>query len=183
MQNLKNFELPNNFRGKNIFIVQLWYIVQFLFIRCSPQIFYRWRVWIFRLFGAKIGSHVRIRPSVKVVYPWKLKIGDNSWIGDNVYLYSLGEIEIRKNVVISQNSYICTGSHDHSSENFDIYAKKILIHDSVWIATDVFVGPGITVGNGTVIGARSSVFHDMPSNAICFGNPAKKIKDRLTRNQ
>nr|WP_163329276.1 WcaF family extracellular polysaccharide biosynthesis acetyltransferase [Desulfurobacterium thermolithotrophum] len=127
---------------------------------------------------AKVGKGVLIRPTAKITFPWKVKIGDYSWIGDNVVLYSLGEIEIGSNVVISQRSYICTGSHDYTKMDFPIFAKKVIIEDEAWLATDVFVAPGVKIGKGTVVGARSSVFKDLPPGKICIGNLAKFIKDR-----
>jgi putative colanic acid biosynthesis acetyltransferase WcaF len=178
VQQLNKFKLPKNFRGKNAFIVQLWWIVQGTLFRMSPQFLYGFRRFLLRLFGAKIGKKVIIRPSAQITYPWKVTIGDYSWIGDNVVLYSLGEIEIGKNVVISQKSYICTGSHDYLQIDFPIFAKKIIIKDECWLATDVFVAPGITIDKGTVVGSRSSVYKDLPGNKICIGNPAQIIKNR-----
>jgi putative colanic acid biosynthesis acetyltransferase WcaF len=93
-----------------------------------------------------------------------------------VDLYTLGEISIGKNSVISQRAYLRMGSHKHTAEAFDIYAKPIIIGDEAWVATDVFIAPGITSGKGAVIGARSSVFKDMPADMICIGNPAKPVK-------
>lgn len=177
-QDLSKFVLPDNFRGKNAVIVQLWWLVQAVFFKTSPQIAYGWRRFLLRLFGADIGEKVILRPSVTVTYPWKVKIGDYSWIGDNVGLYSLGEIVIGKNVVVSQKSYVCTGSHDYLKVDFPIFAKKITIHDECWLGTDVFVAPGITINKGTVVGARSSVYKNLPANKVCFGNPAKVVKNR-----
>jgi len=177
-QNLSAFTLPDNFRGKNAVVVQLWWLVQALLFRTSPQICYGWRRFLLRLFGANIGKKVIIRPSVKITYPWKVSIGDYSWIGDDVVLYSLGEIEIGENTVISQKSYLCTGSHDYLKEDFPIFEKKITIEGECWLATDVFVAPGITIKKGTVVGARSSVYKDLPGNKVCIGNPAKIIRDR-----
>ena len=178
VQQLNKFKLPKNFRGKNAFIVQLWWIVQGTLFRMSPQFLYGFRRFLLRLFGAKIGKNVIVRPTVKITYPWKISIGDYSWIGDDVVLYSLGEIEIGKNVVISQKSYLCTGSHNYLKSDFPIFAKKITIEDEVWLATDVFIAPGITIGKATVVGARSSVYKDLPGNKICIGNPAQIIKNR-----
>lgn len=179
VQQLNKFQLPKNFRGKNAFIVQLWWLVQGLFFKTSPQFLYGYRRWLLRLFGAKIGKNVILRPSVKITYPWKISIGDYSWIGDDVNLYSLGEIEIGKNVVVSQKSYLCTGSHDYLKPNFPIFSKKIVIKDQCWIATDVFISPGVTVEEGTIVGSRSSVYNNLPSNKICIGTPAKVIKNRV----
>jgi putative colanic acid biosynthesis acetyltransferase WcaF len=178
-QQLNTFRLPKNFRGKNAFVVQLWWIVQGTFFRMSPQFLYGFRRFLLRLFGATIGKKVIIRPTVKITYPWKVSIGDFSWIGDDVGLYSLGEIEIGNHVVISQKSYLCTGSHDFEKMEFPIYHKKIQIEDECWLATDVYVAPGVTIGKGTVVGARSSVFKNLPSNTICMGAPAKIIRERI----
>ena len=177
-QDLSGYKNPKNFRGKSVFIVQLWWLVQFLFFNSSPQFAYSWRRFLLRVFGAKIGKGVIIRPSVKVTYPWKIQIGNHSWIGDDVVLYSLGYIVIGENSVVSQKSYLCTGSHDLNSKYFDIFAKNIVIGDEVWVATDVYIGPGVTIGNGAVVGARSSVFKDLPSKMICLGTPARPIKPR-----
>ena len=178
MQQLNTFKLPKNFRGRNAFVVQLWWLVQALFFKPSPQFLYGFRRFLLRLFGAKIGKKVIIRPSAQITYPWKVTIGDYSWIGDEVVLYSLGEIEIGANTVISQKSYICTGSHDYLQIDFPIFAKKITIKDECWLATDVFVAPGVTIDKGTVVGSRSSVYKDLPGNKICIGNPAQIIKNR-----
>ncbi len=176
---LKKFKLPKNFRGRSGIIVQLWWFTQALLFKPSPQLLYGWRRFLLRLFGAKIGEKVIIRPSATITYPWKVSIGDYSWIGDNVELYSLGEIEIGNNVVISQKSYLCAASHDYTKEDFPIWSKKITIEDECWLATDVYIAPGITIGRGTVVGARSSVFKDLPSEKVCVGSPAKPIKDRV----
>lgn len=178
-QDLSKFTMPKGFRGRSAVVVQFWWCVQASLFAWSPQFTYKWRNALLRLFGAKIGKNVIIRPSVRTTYPWKLTIGDNSWVGDNVDLYTLGEITIGKNAVVSQGSYLCTGSHEHTSEAFDIYAKPIVIEDEAWVATDVFIAPGITIGKGAVIGSRSSVYKDMPEGMICIGNPAKPVKKRL----
>ena len=177
-QKLDTFKLPDGFRGRPGWIVQIWWLVELSIFRLSPQFMYAWRRWLLRIFGAKIGEGVLIRPTVHITYPWKVSIGDHAWIGDDVVLYSLGEIDIGKDAVVSQRSYICTGGHDYQKPSFDIYAKKIIIESEAWVATDVFVAPGVTIGHGAVIGARSSVFKDMPPEMICIGNPAKPVKPR-----
>jgi putative colanic acid biosynthesis acetyltransferase WcaF len=177
-QQLDQFQLPQNFRGKSAVTVQLWWLVQSTLFACSPQFMYGWRRFLLRLFGAKIGKNVIIRPTARIQFPWKVQIGDYSWIGDEVILYSLGSIEIGNDVVISQRCYICTGTHDAFKTTFDISSHKITIQDQCWLATDVFVAPGITIGRGSVVGARSSVFKDLPAGKICMGQPATVIKDR-----
>lgn len=178
MQQLNKFKMPPNFRGRSKLVVQLWWLVQSLLFKTSPQFLYGWRRFLLRSFGAQIGKKVIIRPSVQVTYPWKIKIGNYSWIGDDVVLYSLGEIEIGANTVISQRSYICTGSHDYNKQDFPIYAKKITIEEGCWLATDVFVAPGLRIEKGTIVGARSSVFNDLKAFSIYAGSPAKFVRKR-----
>lgn len=176
---LEQFSMPPRFRGKSSFYVQLWWIVQATLFAWSPQFMYGWRRFLLGAFGAKIGKNVIIRPTVKITYPWKLSIGDYSWIGDDVTLYTLGEIEIGANAVVSQKSYLCAASHDYDKPNFPIWAKKITIEDECWLSTDVYVAPGVTVGKGSVVGARSSIFKDLPAGMVCIGSPAKPIKKRV----
>ena len=178
IQDLSSFKLPHGFRGRSAIVVQLWWIVQGTLFKCSPQFMYRWRNFILRLFGAKIGGSVLIRPTARIQYPWKLSIGDHSWIGDHVDLYSLGEIHIGNHVCISQRSYICAASHDYQKRDFDIFADPVHIGDETWLATDVYVAPGVTIGEKCVVGARSSVFKSLKPNGVYLGYPAKRIRDR-----
>jgi putative colanic acid biosynthesis acetyltransferase WcaF len=178
VQDLSLFVLPKGFRGRNAFICQLWWIVQDTLFRWSPQPMYGFRRWLLTLFGAKIGKNVLLRPTVKTTYPWKLTIGDNSWIGDDVHLYTLGEIVIGSSVCVSQDSYLCTGSRDPGQINFPIYAKPIVIKDQAWVAADVFIMPGITIGTGALVGVRSVVTADVPPLAVAVGSPAKVIRQR-----
>src|SRR4051794_10127076 len=118
IQDLSKFHVSSEQRGRSRIVIQLWEIVQSTLFACSPTVLYGWRRFLLRLFGAEIGRHVIIRPSVKIKYPWKLKIGDHSWVGDNASLYSLGPISIGSNAVVSQQSYLCTGTHDHTDPSF-----------------------------------------------------------------
>jgi putative colanic acid biosynthesis acetyltransferase WcaF len=178
IQNLSEFVLPKNFRGRSIVTVQIWWFVHALLFRGSPQFAYRFRAGILRIFGAKIGSGVLIRPTVRITYPWKVSIGDNAWIGDDVVLYSLGEIEIGENAVVSQNSYLCAADHDYRQPNFPIRAAKVHVQEEAWVASDVFISPGVTIGRGAVIGARSLVTKNMPARMVCHGSPCKPVKRR-----
>ena len=178
-QNLNSYKNPPNFRGRSKVTVQLWWIVYALFFRPSPQFLYGWRRFLLRSFGASIGKEVLLRPSCHITYPWKLTLGDYCWIGDEVVLYTLGEIEIGSNTVISQRSYLCTGTHDYESVDFSISSHKITIGSKCWLATDVYVAPGIHIGSGTVVGARSSVFKDLAAGKVALGTPAKIMKDRV----
>jgi len=180
VQDLSKFRMPNNFRGRSAFVVQLWWIVQGTLFALSPQFMYGWRRWLLRLFGARIGKGVVIRPSVRITYPWKLTIGDYSWVGDFVELYTLGPIEIGRNAVVSQYSYLCTGSHDMTAISFDIFAKPIVIEDEVWVAAGVFVFPGVTIARGSVIAAKSIVRQSTEEYGVYAGTPLRFLKDRRT---
>lgn len=178
-QDLSSFKVPGNFRGRSKLTVQLWWIIQDTLFAWSPQMLFGWRRFLLRLFGARIGKKVNIRPSVKVTFPWKVSVGDYSWIGDDTVLYSLGEISIGSNVAVAHKVYFNTGSHDYSTPGFDIHSQSIRIEDECWITNDVYVAPGVTIGRGTVVGARSTVLKDLPEGKICVGYPAKPIRDRV----
>ena len=179
-QNLKAYKTPKNFRGRSAFIVQLWWIVQALLFSTSPQIMFGWRRFLLRCFGAKIGKKVLIRPSVKTTYPWNLSIGDYSWIGDEVVLYSLGKIEIGDHTVISHRSFICTASHKYNVSEFSIYSETVRVGAQCWLATDVYVAPGLSIEDGVVVGARSTVLSGLKGYKVYVGSPAKYVKDRAT---
>jgi putative colanic acid biosynthesis acetyltransferase WcaF len=181
VQDLSRVQVPRGFRGRPAWFVQLWWIVQSLFFHTSPQVMYGWRRFLLRIFGATIGKGVLIRPSASVTYPWQLTIGDWSWVGDHATLYSLGEIWIGESTVISQHTYLCTGSHDYSRPTFDLYAEPIHVMSEAWVAAHVFVGPGVMIGRGAVIGARSVVLHNVPPMMMCSGNPLKIVRIRPTQ--
>jgi len=157
----------------------LWgYLGQTMF-RCTFHNWYRVRSAILRLFGADVGPHVRLRPTVKIEQPWNLTIGENSSIGDRCIVYCLGKIRIGSNVSISQGTHLCAGTHDYTRHDLPLLRPPIVIEDEVWLAADVFVGPGVTVHEGSVVGARSCVVKDLPAWSVCAGYPARAFKPRV----
>ncbi|MEC4893883.1 MAG: hormogonium polysaccharide biosynthesis acetyltransferase HpsU [Oscillatoria sp. PMC 1051.18] len=160
-------------RGKSAWFVLLWWLVQAITFPLTIHNFNRLRCGLLRLFGAKIGKGVVIRPTARFTYPWKVEIGDYSWIGDDVVFYSLDKIKVGSHSVISQKSYLCTGSHDFQDPTFKLITQPIIIGNGVWVATDCFVAPGVTIGSNAVIGARSSVFKDIPPQQVAWGSPCK----------
>jgi putative colanic acid biosynthesis acetyltransferase WcaF len=172
IQDLVASKVPAGFRGRSAVFVQIWWIAQALLVHPSPQILYAWRRMILRLFGARIGIGVKVRPSVRITYPWKVEIGDHSWVGDNVELYSLGHIRIGANAVVSQGSYLCAGTHDHRDPLFRIISAPIVIEDEAWVAAQAFISPGVTVGQGAVVAARSLVLANVPAGMVVAGHPA-----------
>jgi putative colanic acid biosynthesis acetyltransferase WcaF len=177
-QDLRRFVVPPNFRGGGRFRVQLWWMVQSSLFQWSPQILYGFRRFLLRCFGATIGKKVLIRPTARITYPWFLKVGDYSWVGDDAVLYNLGPITIGAHVSVSHRVYLCTGLHDMTQVTFDIGARPIFIEDEAWLANDCFVSPGVRIGRGTVIGARSTVLADMPAGMLCAGYPCRPIRPR-----
>jgi putative colanic acid biosynthesis acetyltransferase WcaF len=177
-QRLSSFRLPGGFRGRSAVAVQVWWLVQDTLFRWSPQFMFSWRVALLRAFGAKIGVGVKIRSTVRVTYPWNLTVGDNVWIGDDCVLYDLGKISIGSDVALAHGVYLCCGSHDYRVSHFPIIAMDITVEDQVWLPNEVFVGPGVTIGRGCVVGARSTVLSSMPAGMICVGTPAKPVRRR-----
>ncbi|MEC0666410.1 putative colanic acid biosynthesis acetyltransferase [Priestia flexa] len=181
--NLLNYHQKGYSRGKNGLIVLVWWFVQGTVFRYSFHFMYKWRRALLRLFGANIGKEVKVRASAQFTYPWKVTIGDNSWIGDNVKLYSLDSINIGKNCVVSQESYLCTGSHNIKDPHFGLITKPIVIKDGAWVASDVFIYPGVTINEMAVVAARSTVVKDVSANEVHAGSPAKYIKRRFEEDE
>lgn len=139
---------------------------------------YKFKNRTLRAFGARIAPGVVVKPRARITFPWKLSVGENSWIGEEAWLLTLDRIEIGANVCISQRAFLCAGSHDWSKESFDLITKPIVIQDGAWICADVFIGPGVTVGTNSVVTAGSVVTQDLPPDSICSGNPCVAIKKR-----
>lgn len=159
----------------------LWRTIGRTLMRMTFHNWYGVRRHLLRLFGARIHPTARIRPSVHISYPWRLTVGAHSAIGDRAILFCLGPITIGERCTISQYAHLCSGSHDYSSRSMTLVTKPILIEDDAWIAADVFVGPGVTVGKDCVVGARSTVFHSLPAGMICAGDNARPLSVREIR--
>jgi putative colanic acid biosynthesis acetyltransferase WcaF len=181
-QDLSCFRLPTGSRGRPAWFVQLWWLFDALFVRSTPQALYSWRRFVWRLFGAKVGRNVLIRPGVRVTFPWKVVIDDYCWIGDNATLYSVGTITIGEHSVISQEAYLCAGTHDHCDILFPLVASPITVEPECWIAARAFVGPGVRVGRGAVVGACSVILSDVPPAMVVAGVPAQTVGIRKVRN-
>ena len=156
-----------------------WGICYLLFFRpFDLPVFHKWRNFVLRLFGAKIGAGSVIHASVKIWAPWNLEVGQRTAIGLRVECYNLGRIIIGNKVSISQGAYLCTASHDFTKRENPLITKPIFINDYAWVAADVFVIMGVTIGEGAVVGARAAVFKDVAPWTVVGGNPAKFIKKR-----
>jgi putative colanic acid biosynthesis acetyltransferase WcaF len=150
--------------------------------RWTPPPLHAWRCTILRAFGARIGRGVRIYGGTIVWHPANLTIGDRALIGPRVRLYDQGAIEIGADAVVSQGAHICASSHDVSDPLFQLVLRPIRIGDKAWVAADAFVGPGVTVGEGAVLGARGAAFKDLAPWTIYSGNPAQALKQRTFKD-
>ncbi|WP_428387482.1 putative colanic acid biosynthesis acetyltransferase [Mucisphaera sp.] len=156
----------------------LWNLVQTLLIRPSPARCYAWRRFWLRRFGATIPDTSGTRPSTRVFHPWLLTLGQHTLLGDRVRVYNLGPITLGDHTVVSQDTHLCAGTHDHTQPNLPLLRPPITIGSGVWIAADAFIGPNVTIHNNAVIAARAVVTKDVPANTIAAGNPAQPIKTR-----
>lgn len=158
----------------------LWGFCWLIAFRPSPRLpgFWAWRRALLRLFGAKIGRGAKVYPSARVWAPWNLEIGDEGLIGPCTDIYCVDKIVLGEGAWVSQYSFLCTASHDIHDPQHRLVTGPIVIGPRAWVAADVFVGLGVTVGAGAVLAARACVVKDVPAATVVGGNPAKPIGRR-----
>jgi len=158
----------------------LWIFVQGTLFRWSPRTFHTFRARLLKLFGARIPfpDQVVVFPTVKITFPWNLQLEARSMIGRRVTVYNLDLITLKYGANISQNCHLCAGTHDFNLWCMPLVTKPITIGRNAWVAADAFIGPGVTIGELAVIGARSVVVKDMPDKMICAGNPCRPLRVR-----
>lgn len=161
---------------------QLWNCAWFFLFRPSPRPLHKWRAFLLKLFGARLGTNVHVYPATKIWAPWNLILGNHVGIADGVTIYNMDIIKIGCYSVISQGAHLCGGSHDYNSPNFQLYAKPIILGEHVWVCAEAFVSLGVTIPDGVVIGARSLVTRSiMEPWTVHAGHPAKQIGQRKRR--
>lgn len=158
--------------------IGLWFFCNALFLKNKYLPFSGIKVVVLRLFGAKIGQGVVIKPSISVKYPWRLMIGNNVWIGENVWIDNLDDVTIGHNVCISQGALILCGNHNYKKSSFDLIIKPIVLKDGVWIGAKSTVTQGVVCYEESVLTVSSVASADLEANGIYQGNPAKKIRER-----
>ena len=158
----------------------LWMLAQPLF-RFSPRPLFGWRRFLLRCFGATVGLQVHIYPSARIEIPWNLRIGDQASLGENVLVYSLGPVDIGARATVSHNAHLCAGSHDYRDPRLPLLRLPISIGADAWICAQAFVGPGITVGEGAVVGAAAVAMRNVDPWTVVVGNPARFVRKREWR--
>lgn len=157
-----------------------WEIGRILF-RFVPVPFFCIRSTILRCFGAKIGRDVHIHPKAIISYPWNLEISDESSLGERAFIDNHGKVTIGQRATISQLVHICAGTHDYTDPTMPLQMPPVTIGNDAWVCAGSFVGPGVTIGDGAVIGARSVVIKDIKPWSVAVGHPAVEIKARELR--
>jgi putative colanic acid biosynthesis acetyltransferase WcaF len=157
----------------------LWGLVYCLLIRYTPIMFRGWRIFIYKLFGADINGRVNIYPKAIIWSPQNLEMRDGSCIANNTVIYNQDKITLLQGSLISQGAHLCTGTHNFESINFDLVTSPITVGEKAWICAEAFIGPGVTVREGAVLGARAVAFKDLEKWTVYTGNPAMEIKKRI----
>lgn len=153
-------------------------IVWSAFCCWTPVPLHGWRRAVLRLFGAKLASSAKIYPTVRIWYPANLEMAEHSCLGPDVNCYSMNRISLGPYALASQGAYLCAGTHDVDDPDFQLVTKPIALEANAWVAAEAFVGPGVTVGEGAVLGARGVAFRNLDANTIYAGNPAKPLRMR-----
>lgn len=176
--NLAKYDNSWYYPGRGIVIRTLWYIVNILVLVNPLNPVSSIKVFFLKLFGAKIGKGTVIKPGVNIKYPWNLKIGNFTWIGERVWIDNLTEVSIGSNCCISQGALLLCGNHDYRSETFDLMVGKINMEDGVWIGANSVV-PGMTnCLSHSVLAVSSVAPRQMDAYWVYRGNPAEKVKVR-----
>lgn len=155
-----------------------WYLVKMLFFLSAFPFPVSFKLGLLRLYGAKLGKGIVLKPRINIHFPWKLVIGDNVWIGEEVFILNFEEVYIGSNVCISQRAFICCGNHDYRVPSMPYRNAPIRLEDGCWVGASCFVSPGVTIGVDTVVTAGSVVTGDLLPNCIYKGNPINYVKKR-----
>lgn len=158
-----------------------WSVSWLLLASWTPPPLHRWRNWLLRLFGADLHRTARVYGKAIIWYPPNLTMHAHAVLGPRANCYCMDKITIDKMAVVSQGAQLCAGTHDISDPNFQLVTKPIVIGPRAWVAAEAFVGPGVTVNEGAVIGARAVLFRDAEAWGVYAGNPATRMKTRVLR--
>ncbi len=173
--------VPSPHSFANRFARVAWAMTWLLLFRLSPKPCHAWRRMLLRMFGATIGSGANVHPSCRIWAPWNLRMGDHSCLGPHSDCYCVAPISIGDHTTVSQYAHLCAGSHDIEQTNMPLLTAPIDIGTQAWICAGAFIGPGVGVGEGSVVAARAVVFRDVDSWTVVRGNPASFVKNRVLK--
>ncbi len=178
---LRSFDGSDYNKGAGFIKIALWYFVNALLVKPSFITLMWGKMFLLKIFGAKIGKRIYLKPGVNVKSPWNLQIGDDCWIGENVWIDNLDKVIIGNNVCISQGAMLLTGNHDYAISSMPYRNAPIIINDGAWIGAKTVVCPGVTVGKNSILTVGSIATKNMVADGIYQGNPAQKIRDRVIK--
>jgi putative colanic acid biosynthesis acetyltransferase WcaF len=167
--------------GRNVLVRLIWHCASSAFVN-SAFPFSGFKIFVLRTFGASIGKGVVVKPNVNVKYPWRLKVGDYTWIGENVWIDNLTDVTIGSNCCLSQGSFILTGNHDYSKTTFDLKVKPVTMEDGTWLGAKAVLCPGVTMHSHSVLAVGSVATSGLESYSIYQGVPAVKVRERVISN-
>lgn len=169
-------------KGKNNFIILLWYFINALIVKASWNPFMGVKIFLLRIFGARIGKGLVIKNNVIIKYPWKLTIGDYCWLGENCWIDNLDDIIIGNNVCISQGALLLTGNHDYTITTFDYRNAPIILEDGVWIGAKAVVCPGVTCKSHSILSVGSIATKNLEPYTVNQGHPASPVRQRKIKS-
>jgi putative colanic acid biosynthesis acetyltransferase WcaF len=164
--------------GRPFVVRACWVIVEALVLLNPVVTSYRIKRAALRAFGARIGRNVVVKPNVHVKYPWRLEVGDNSWLGERSWIDNFVTVRVGANCCISQGAYLCTGNHDWSDPAFRRIVEGIVVEDGAWIGAFARIAPGVTVGRGAVVALGAVLAEDAAPSGVYVGNPAVRTRTR-----
>lgn len=165
-------------RGRSRPVEALWYLLKCILFLTPLPVPSAIKCGILRWFGARVGCGVVIKPRVNIHFPWKLCVGDHTWIGEEVFILNFEPVTIGAHCCLSQRAFVCTGNHDYRQPDFRYRNRPITIEDGAWIGAQTFISPGVTIGREAVITAGSMVTQNQPGQMVCAGNPCVPVKAR-----
>lgn len=165
--------------GRSWFVRCLWWLCSLVLFESGLCPVSGVLLFVLRCFGARIGQHVVIKPNVRIKFPWRLALGDHVWIGQGAWIDNLAQVILGSHVCLSQNVYLCTGSHDHRRPSFDLITRPIKVDDGGWVCAGAILLPGTVVGREAVVSAGSVAQGEIPERAIVKGNPAVPVAERI----
>ena len=168
-----------SFTLSNRFVRTVWQIAWLVLARWTPPMLHPWRALLLRGFGARLGANCRVHASASIWLPSQLQLGNNVLIGPGVHVYNQGRIVIGSDTVVSQRAHLCASTHDVDGPQFQLELRPIIIGERCWVATEAFVGPGVSMGSGSVLAARCALFGNAEPWTIYRGNPAVPVRPRV----